>query len=66
MAEETQKNGAKIKIQYYHSAIGYNKKQMLSVKNIGLTKLNQIVERVDSPQMRGVVAKFPHLLRIVE
>ena len=36
------------------------------VRSLGLTKLNQIVERTDSPSMRGAVAKVPHLLRIVE
>jgi large subunit ribosomal protein L30 len=36
------------------------------VRSIGLTKINQIVERPDNASMRGVVAKVPHLLRIVE
>jgi large subunit ribosomal protein L30 len=33
---------------------------------LGLTKLNQVVERPDNASIRGVVAKVPHLLRIVE
>ncbi|MFN7621979.1 MAG: 50S ribosomal protein L30, partial [Acidobacteriota bacterium] len=33
---------------------------------LGLTKLQQIVERPDTPSIRGMVAKVPHLLRIVE
>ena len=41
-----------------------NYKEM--VRSIGLRKLNQIVERPDDASMRGVVAKVPHLLRIVE
>jgi large subunit ribosomal protein L30 len=36
------------------------------VRSLGLTKLNQIVERPDTPSMRGMVEKVPHLLRIVE
>jgi large subunit ribosomal protein L30 len=63
MAEETTN---KIKIQYYRSSIGYSVKQKTIVKSIGLTKLNQIVTRPDTLSMRGVVAKVPHLLRIVE
>ena len=67
MAEQTQQNtGGKIKIQYYRSSIGYPKSQKTAVKSLGITKLNQIVERPDTPAMRGVVAKVPHLLRIVE
>jgi large subunit ribosomal protein L30 len=55
-----------IKIQYYRSSIGYSHTQKSTVKSLGITKLNQIVERVDNPSMRGIVAKVPHLLRIVE
>jgi large subunit ribosomal protein L30 len=58
--------GGKIKIQYYRSMIGYSKKQKEIVKSLGITKLNQTIERVDTPSTRGVVAKIPHLLRIVE
>ncbi len=64
--EEKQNNGGVIKIQYYRSMIGYSKKQKLMVKSLGITKLNQTIERPDSPAMRGVVAKIPHLLRIVD
>ena len=64
--EEKQNNGGGIKIQYYRSMIGYSKKQKLMVKSLGITKLNQTIERPDSPAMRGVVAKIPHLLRIVD
>jgi hypothetical protein len=33
---------------------------------LGLKKLNQEVERPDTPQIRGLVAKVPHLVKIVE
>jgi large subunit ribosomal protein L30 len=36
------------------------------VRSLGLRKLNQVVERPDTPSMRGAVAKVPHLLRIIE
>ena len=67
MAEESkQQDGGKIRIQYYRSVIGFPKTQKEIVRSVGLTKLNQIVERPDTPSMRGVVEKVPHLLRIVE
>ena len=56
----------KIKIQYYRSFIAAPRTQKEMVRSLGLTKLNQIVERTDSPSMRGAVAKVPHLLRIVD
>jgi len=62
MAEEKKK----IKIQWYRSTIGANKKHKEAVRALGLTRLNQIVERPDTPAIRGTVAKLPHLLRIVE
>ncbi|HEV2704300.1 MAG TPA: 50S ribosomal protein L30 [Pyrinomonadaceae bacterium] len=73
MADERQTQGGesgggsgKIRIQYYRSFIAFPKTQKEIVRSIGLTKLNQIVERPDTPSMRGVVAKVPHLLRIIE
>jgi large subunit ribosomal protein L30 len=68
MAEQNQEqaSGGKIRIQYYRSFIAFPKTQKEIVRSVGLTKINQIVERPDTPSMRGVVAKVPHLLRIVE
>lgn len=59
-------NSGSIKIQYYRSSIGYSKKQKAIVKALGITKLNQTVERENTPSMRGMVKKIPHLLRIVD
>jgi large subunit ribosomal protein L30 len=55
-----------IRIQYYRSSISTPKKHKVIVRSVGFTKLNQIVERPDTPSMRGYVEKVPHLLRIVE
>ena len=57
---------SKIRIQYYRSFIAAPKTHKQMVRSLGLTKLNQIVERPDNDSMRGAVAKIPHLLRIVE
>ncbi|CAN5583057.1 hypothetical protein BH18ACI3_BH18ACI3_14330 [soil metagenome] len=67
MAKKTENtDSGQIKIQYYKSTIGYSKKQKVIVRSLGITKLNQTVTRGDTPSMRGIVAKVPHLLRIVE
>lgn len=55
-----------IRIQYYRSFIATPKTHKQIVRSVGLTKLNQVVNRPDTPSMRGVVAKVPHLLRIIE
>ena len=68
MAKKTENTTAdgSIKIQYYRSSIGYSTKQKNIVKALGITKLNQTVTLPDSAASRGIVAKVPHLLRIVE
>ena len=62
----TGRGGGKVRVQYYRSAIGFPKTQKEVVRSLGLKKLNQTVERPDTPATRGAVAKVPHLLRIVE
>ena len=69
MADEKKEQsgeGGKIRIQYYRSFIAAPKTQKQIVKSLGLTKLNQVVERPDTPAARGAVAKVPHLIRIIE
>ncbi|MFZ4627468.1 MAG: 50S ribosomal protein L30 [Blastocatellia bacterium] len=55
-----------IRIEWYRSAIATPEKHKVIVRSLGLTRLWQVVERPDSPSIRGMVAKVPHLLRIVE
>ena len=62
--QETQ--SSTIRIQYYRSFIAAPRKHKEVVRSLGLTKLNQVVERPDNDSMRGAVAKVPHLLRIVD
>ena len=65
-AKSTEAEPAMIRIQYYRSTIACPTKHKDIVKSLGLYKLNQIVERPDTPSMRGAVAKVPHLIRIIE
>ena len=62
MAETT----GTIKIQYYRSKIATPVKHKRVVKGLGFTRLNQIVEREDTPSIRGMVKVVPHLVRIVD
>ena len=54
-----------MRIQWVRSAIQAPKKHKKVVKGLGFTRLNQIVEREDSPSIRGMVAKIPHLVKIL-
>ncbi|HKW74914.1 MAG TPA: 50S ribosomal protein L30 [Terriglobales bacterium] len=55
----------KIKIQYVRSKICTPVKHKAVIKGLGFTRLNQIVEREDTPSIRGMIAKVPHLVQIV-
>lgn len=55
-----------IRIKYVRSSIGRSRAQKELVRSLGLRKLQQVVERPDTPAVRGVVKKIPHLVQIVE
>jgi large subunit ribosomal protein L30 len=57
---------AMIKIKLVRSPIGSPEKHKVIVRALGLKKMNQVVERPDTPSFRGMVAKIPHLLSIVQ
>jgi large subunit ribosomal protein L30 len=60
------KAGAKLQLKWVRSAIAAPVKHKLVVKGLGFTRLNQVVEREDTPSIRGMVAKVPHLVEIVK
>jgi large subunit ribosomal protein L30 len=66
MGTRKKKKGGTIKVQYYRSAIGYDGNQKRVVKGFGFRKLNAVRELKDTPELRGMVAKVPHLVRILE
>jgi large subunit ribosomal protein L30 len=55
-----------VKIKMIGSVIGCPKKQRETVRGLGLRRLHQVVERADTPAVRGMVNKIPHLVAIVD
>ena len=55
----------KIRLQWVRSAICSPEKHKKVIKGLGFTRLNQIVEREDTPSIRGMVKAVPHLVKIV-
>ena len=53
-------------VRWVKSAIGYNVRQKRTLKALGLTKLGQVVEHNDSPQMRGMLNAVIHLVQVEE
>ena len=56
----------KIRIKLIRSPICTPEKHKVIVRALGLKKMNQIVERPDTPSFRGFVKKIPHLLALVD
>ena len=56
----------KIKIKLIRSVICTPLKHKSIVRSLGLRKVNQVVEKPDTPAFRGFARKIPHLLAIVE
>jgi large subunit ribosomal protein L30 len=56
---------ATIKIKLIGSPICCPYKHKAIVRSLGLKKMNRVVVRPDTPGFRGMVAKIPHLLAIV-
>jgi len=56
----------RLKIKMIGSVIGCPEKQRATVRGLGLRRMNQVVERVDTPEVRGMVKKIPHLVAIVD
>jgi large subunit ribosomal protein L30 len=55
-----------MRLEYYRSKISTPEKHKRVIKGLGFTRLNQIVEREDTPSVRGMVKAVPHLVRIVK
>lgn len=53
-----------LRITLVKSPIGYSERQKRTVRALGLRRLQQTVEHDDSPAVRGMVAKMPHLVRV--
>lgn len=48
------------------SGIGSTKKIIATLTGLGLTKMNKTVTRKDTPELRGMLNKVSHLVRIEE
>ena len=55
-----------IKIKQIGSPIRRPESQKKILIGLGLGKMQKVVERQDTPEVRGAVAKVPHLVAIVE
>jgi large subunit ribosomal protein L30 len=55
-----------IQVTLVRSGINSIKKIKATLTGLGLTKLNKTVIRKDTPEIRGMIAKVSHLVRMEE
>ncbi len=59
-------NRPTVRSKWVRSFIASPEKHKKVVRGLGFTRLNQVIEREDTPSIRGMVKKVPHLVQIVD
>lgn len=57
---------AKIKIKLVRSIIGRPEKHRRTIEALGLRKIGQVVEKEDTPQIRGMIEKVNYMVEVIE
>jgi len=65
-AKKTNTDGGMVQLKWVRSAICAPVKQKLVIKGLGFTRLNQVIERPNNAAIRGMVAKVPHLVEVLQ
>jgi len=55
-----------IKVKQVRSGIGCPREMRETLKALGLGKMHRVSERADTKELRGMIAKIPHLVQVVE
>ena len=54
----------KIKITLVRSPLGNTGRHKATVRSLGLHRMHQTVEQVDTPQLRGMLSKVAHMVKV--
>jgi large subunit ribosomal protein L30 len=57
---------ASLHITQIKSVIGSRRRQRDTLRGLGIRRMHQTVTQPDRPEIRGMIAKVSHLLRVVE
>jgi large subunit ribosomal protein L30 len=55
-----------VRVTLVKSPIGYSKRQKATIRALGLRRMHQTIEHVDSAVLRGMLAKVSHLVLVEE
>jgi len=53
-----------LKVTQLRSAIGFDRKQALALRGLGLRRIRHTVEVPDTPSTRGLILKVRHLVQV--
>lgn len=62
----TKKKAGTLKIRWVRSFIGCPKNMRQTIRGMGFRRMNQLIERPDTPSIRGMIARVHHLVEIEE
>jgi large subunit ribosomal protein L30 len=60
------KTGGTVKVKWVVSFIGCTDDMRATIRGLGLRRMHQVVERQDTPDIRGMIHKVRHLVEVVE
>ncbi|HUP58965.1 MAG TPA: 50S ribosomal protein L30 [Thermoanaerobaculia bacterium] len=55
-----------MRIRQIRSGIGCPIEMRETLRALGLGKMHRVTERKDTPEVRGMIRKIPHLVEVVE
>jgi large subunit ribosomal protein L30 len=62
--QRTDSKGGTVKVTLTKSPVGFNRKQLVVVRGLGLRRIRQTVELKDTPDTRGMIHKVRHLVNV--
>jgi len=66
MSDTAQSEEKIVRITLVKSPIGYSKRHKATIRALGLRRLHQTVEHVDTPTLRGMIYVVNHLVEVAE
>jgi large subunit ribosomal protein L30 len=58
--------GKRVRVTQVRSQIGFDRRQRSTLRGLGIRRMHQTVELEDTPQVRGMIRKVVHLVKVEE
>ena len=56
----------RVRVTQVRSQIGFDRRQRATLRGLGIRRMHQTVELDDTPQVRGMIRKVVHLVKVEE